>query len=80
MHETVADTFDAMNILVDSSGCEFDPNVTKGRINWIRKTICMIGRNVDKLTLDDLPDYENVDRHNYLIPVLDASTTYDLRT
>jgi HD-GYP domain-containing protein (c-di-GMP phosphodiesterase class II) len=71
---------DAMNILVDSSGYEFDPKVVKGMINWIEKTAYLIGKNVDKLIVDDLLNSENVSKHDSLIPVIDSPATYSVRT
>ena len=71
---------DAMKILVDSSGYEFDPKVVKSMINWIEKTAYMIGKNIDKLTLDDLLQSKNVDKHDSLTPVIDTPATCSVRT
>jgi HD-GYP domain-containing protein (c-di-GMP phosphodiesterase class II) len=65
----VADTFDALisdrsyhnsrsiaeaiGILTDSSGYDFDPDVVKALVLWVRKIQNMLG-NVDQLTPEDL--------------------------
>lgn len=66
----VADTFDAltsnrsyralrpvaeaMKILTDSAGYEFDPDAVKSMVSWVDSTAGQLGKTIDKLVPDDL--------------------------
>ena len=47
---------EAISILIDSAGYEFDPKVVKGVSNWVEKTGAQLGKKLEHLTPDDLAD------------------------
>jgi HD-GYP domain-containing protein (c-di-GMP phosphodiesterase class II) len=81
----VADTFDALTsnrsyhnsrsvaeaikILLDSSGYDFDPKVVEALASWIRKVHNQLGE-VDQLTLEDLLDSHKDLNHNTMAEIV----------
>jgi diguanylate cyclase (GGDEF)-like protein/putative nucleotidyltransferase with HDIG domain len=81
----VADTFDALTsnrsyhnsrsvveaikILLDSSGYDFDPKVVEAMASWIRKVQNQLGE-VDQLTLEDLLDSHKDLNHNSMAEIV----------
>jgi hypothetical protein len=45
---------EALKILVDSSGYEFDPEVTKALVEWIEAVGTGLGKPVEQVTVEDL--------------------------
>jgi len=45
---------EAIHILVDSAGYEFDPNVVKAAVNWIERISSQVGKTIEELTPEDL--------------------------
>ena len=45
---------EAMNILIDSSGYEFDPEIAKGLVCWVETLSKELGKPVDQITAEDL--------------------------
>jgi putative nucleotidyltransferase with HDIG domain len=45
---------EALKILVDSSGYEFDPDVTKALVGWIDSVASELGKPADQVTVEDL--------------------------
>jgi diguanylate cyclase (GGDEF)-like protein len=89
---TVADTFDAltssrpyhpsrcvaeaMEILVDSSGYDFDPRAVEGMTCWVEKISQKLGKKVEELTPNDLLDSQKRCEDGSKVPfVADAVTS-----
>jgi HD-GYP domain-containing protein (c-di-GMP phosphodiesterase class II) len=88
----VADTFDALTsnrsyhnsrsvaeaieILLDSSGYDFDPKVVKAMVSWIQKVHNQLGQ-VNQLTLEDLLDSQKHSDHNSMAEIVDDTCVAD---
>jgi len=59
---------EAIHILVDSAGYEFDPNVVKAMVNWIERISSQMGKTIEELIPDDLPDSQKKPYYNSPAP------------
>ena len=86
----VADTFDALTsnrpyhnarplteaieILVDSSGYDYDPRAVKGMVSWVRKVRSQLGK--DQLTPEDLLDSQRQLDNSSMAPLAVGAVTH----
>ena len=86
----VADTFDALTanrhyhkprplaeaveILVDSSGYDYDPRVVKGMVSWVKEVRSHLGKA--QLTSEDLLDSQRQLNNNSVAPLVAGAVTY----
>lgn len=57
---------EAISILVDSAGYEFDPKVVKGVVDWVEKTSSQLSKKLEHLTPEDLLDSQKHPDHSSL--------------
>ncbi|MFB0555150.1 MAG: diguanylate cyclase [Phycisphaerae bacterium] len=57
---------EAISILIDSAGYEFDPKVVKGAVNWVEKTSSQLSKKLENLTPEDLVDSQKHPDHSSL--------------
>ena len=66
---------EAMEILVDSSGYDFDPEIVKAMVSWVEKVRGELGR-ADQLMPEDLLDSQkHLDGSSIAAPVHDVAAS-----
>ena len=66
---------EAVNIISDSSGYEFDPKVVKGMLNWVDEIVRQAGKDMKQLVPEDLSVSQEHQNQSLLEPAVTASAT-----
>jgi len=66
---------EAISILLDSAGYEFDPEVVKGAVKWVEKTGSQLSKKLEHLTPEDLVDSQKHPDHSSLGSVVAGAAT-----
>jgi len=71
---------EAVNILVDSAGYEFDPMAVKGMVSWVEKLASQLSKKTEELAPDDLVNSQKRRDQSMLKPATVASETCKKRS